>query len=272
MLASPGSHQRCQLLAGGVRIFIDVGAHLGESLDIALDPAFGFARIYALEPASSCLRTLEHFRDRRVVVCPFGLSDEDSETDLFGAGLLGGSVFPGKQFMDPRSTDIVERVTLRRASTWLAEQSQPGDDIFLKLNCEGSECDILEDVIADPMVSSRIRGLYVEFDVRKIPSLAHRAEETREQLRRAGIQWVEPDEGEESQSALARWLRHALPASPVGLGQRLRYTLGLHRPPYVQARQWARRILPPRAFHALGSRLGVHGAKLRRLPPPSGGD
>jgi FkbM family methyltransferase len=125
-----------------MRLFIDVGAHLGESLEVALDPRFDFSRIYALEPASTCVSILEKYRDTRVVVCPFGLSDKDHSADLFGAGLLGASIYSQKEFLDPRSPDMVERIELRRASTWLEENTEQGDEIFLKLNCEGSECDI----------------------------------------------------------------------------------------------------------------------------------
>jgi len=35
-----------------MRIFLDVGGHHGETLDVALDPRWGFDKIYCFEPAS----------------------------------------------------------------------------------------------------------------------------------------------------------------------------------------------------------------------------
>jgi hypothetical protein len=56
-----------------VKLFLDVGAHDGGSLNAVRDPKYGFDRIYCFEPASSCWTALEAVSDDRGVLCRFGL-------------------------------------------------------------------------------------------------------------------------------------------------------------------------------------------------------
>jgi hypothetical protein len=44
-----------------VKVFLDVGAHLGETLEAALDPRYAFDRIYCFEPAQTCRAQLEAY-------------------------------------------------------------------------------------------------------------------------------------------------------------------------------------------------------------------
>ena len=58
-----------------IKILVDVGAHNGETLRVALDPKWGFDRIYSIEPSSACQATLNGFRDRRLVIEQIALSN-----------------------------------------------------------------------------------------------------------------------------------------------------------------------------------------------------
>jgi hypothetical protein len=73
-----------------------------------------------------------------------------------------------------------------RASEWFRENIHDGDTMFLKLNCEDSECDIIEDLLASGDLA-RIFASMIDFDVRKIPSQRHREAETREKLAQTGL-------------------------------------------------------------------------------------
>ncbi|TFV32571.1 hypothetical protein E4K10_22285 [Streptomyces sp. T1317-0309] len=81
---------------GDMRVFLDVGGHYGETLDVALDPRWGFEKIYSFEPAKPCRRILRGFHDSRVSIVPAGLSSRTGQATLFGAGLLGASVYADK--------------------------------------------------------------------------------------------------------------------------------------------------------------------------------
>lgn len=236
-----------------MRIFLDVGGHYGESLDIALDPRWGFDKIYSFEPAQACLDLLRGFRDARLTVVPTGLSNKRGSATLYGSGLLGASVYADKS---QSSTHLDEEtIALVRATDWLLANTSADDRIYLKLNCEGSECDVLEDLL-DSGVIDRMQSVYVDFDVRKIPSQAHRQESVEQRLRDRRCHFVTPDvlTSPAGSASVKEWLEMV---SPPSTGPRaLRYRLGLHRPAYVWAVSVARTVLPGAVYTQAARRLG----------------
>ncbi|WP_404954108.1 FkbM family methyltransferase [Streptomyces sp. 147326] len=245
---------------GGMRVFLDVGGHYGESLDVALDPRWGFEKIYSFEPAEPCRRILRGFRDSRVHIVPAGLSSRTGQATLFGAGLLGASVYADKGELGDAHVRA-ETISLLRATDWLRANTSDDDEIYLKLNCEGSECDVLEDLL-DSGVISRLRSIYVDFDVRKIPSQAHRHAIVEDRLRHHGQRFVTPDslKSHGGGAAVREWLVLVSPHSPAAAST-VRYRLGLHRPPYIWATHAARAALP-RPVYALAARR--FGAQARQ--------
>lgn len=232
-------------------MFLDVGAHYGETLEVALDPRWGFERIYSFEPAEACQRVLRGYRDHRVSVLDRGLSNKTGETILYGAGLLGASVYADK----PQYETIRQQVILlERASDWLRTNTTVEDEVFLKLNCEGSECDVLEDLLSSDMLA-RLCSIYVDFDAAKIPSQAHRQEAVERGLQRQGVNYVTPATfGGGGNSAVYAWLAGSCPQ--VRSRTSLSYRLRLYRPPYVWAKAVLRAVLPRRVLWWAGRRLG----------------
>jgi hypothetical protein len=102
-----------------VKVFLDVGAHTGETLRAVRDPKYGFDHIYCFEPSAACRAALESVRDRRVTVCPFGLWNATVERVLHDSGSLGASLFADK-FSTERPG---ERAQFVRASEWFARIS-----------------------------------------------------------------------------------------------------------------------------------------------------
>src|SRR5262249_33531928 len=133
----PGTRSRDAL-----KVFLDVGAHDGASLHAVRDPKYGFDRIYCFEPASSCWPVLEAVSDERVTVCRFGLWDRTGEHTLYDTGSVGASVFADK-FAGARAGEPARFV---RATDWFLDNLGERDVVFLKLNCEGAEVDIVEDL------------------------------------------------------------------------------------------------------------------------------
>lgn len=113
-----------------------------RELKPALDRRYRFDTIVSFEPVRECWAALEELADDRVEICRFGLGKESSPGTIYGAGLLGASIFP-EAAVSGRS----EVVQLQRASDWFMEHIRDGDEVYLTLNCEGSECDILEDLL-----------------------------------------------------------------------------------------------------------------------------
>jgi FkbM family methyltransferase len=191
-----------------VKIFLDVGAHEGSSLHAVRDPKYGFDRIYCFEPAPGCWPTLEAVRDERVTVCRFGLWDRTCEHALYDPGSRGASLFEDKF----RSTPAAEPARFVRATDWFRDQLAADDEIYLKLNCEGAECDIVEDLL-DSGELEHVRSVMIDPDVRKIPSLAHREQLLRDRLMASGLTNYLMEEdvmvGDTHRARIQNWLRVA---------------------------------------------------------------
>jgi FkbM family methyltransferase len=164
-----------------MKIFLDVGAHLGETVKAVSDPAYAFDRIECFEPVSQCCEAIERISNPRVHVHRFGLWDRACEHAIYDPGHLGASVFA-----DTRRGSTSAVASFRRASDWFRENLSDIDEVYLKLNCEGAECDILDDLLASGEIR-KVKATLVHFDVRKIPSQAHRETETRRHLREGNV-------------------------------------------------------------------------------------
>jgi len=153
------------------RIFLDVGAHRGETAKAAL--LFDFDAVHSFEPAGEQRVVVEEVAqgDRRLTVHPFGLAGRDGTARLyFGKYTTGASLYADKRNVDP---DRYEDISLRRASDWIRQNLQPDDMILMKINVEGAEVDILEDLEAAGLLPWFRQLLYYP-DSRKVPSLRDR--------------------------------------------------------------------------------------------------
>jgi FkbM family methyltransferase len=239
-----------------VRIFIDVGAHYGETLEVALDPAWGFDRVFLLEPASVCHSLLRKFRDRRISVHPVALGATNGTATLYGAGLLGGSLFREKR-QKARAQEIkTEQIQVVRASEWFETNIPDDAEVFMKFNCEGAECAIIDELLSAGL-GPRLTSLYVDFDVRKIDALSHQQAEIERRLDHAEVRFVTSDTlGCVANPAVVRWLKEDCPGSRVRWMDAIRFRLGLYAPSYVQLKFAARRVLPPGLYNWIGHRFG----------------
>lgn len=191
-----------------MKIFLDVGAHEGSTLQAVRDPKYAFDRIYCFEPASSCWPELESIRDDRVTICRFGLWNRTAERTLYDPGSRGASLFADKF----RTTPAEEVIRLVRATDWFRAELGGDDVIYMKLNCEGAEADIVADLL-DSGELSRVRAVMIDPDVRKIPSQAHRERELRQRLAASGLSNYAMEEdvmvGATHRDRIQNWLRVA---------------------------------------------------------------
>jgi FkbM family methyltransferase len=189
-----------------VRVFLDVGAHVGETLAAVRKRRYGFDRIYCFEPAPACWPALERLADDRVTICRFGLWNRTTRHALFRAGNEGASIYADK-FAEGEAPADVELV---RAADWFREHLRDGDDTYLKLNCEGAEADIVEDLLESGEFA-RLHAVMIDPDVRKIPSQRHRERELRDRLAATGFtNYAMEDEvmiGDTHEARIRHWLR-----------------------------------------------------------------
>jgi FkbM family methyltransferase len=236
-----------------MRIFIDVGGHYGETLRFALDPQWGFDRIYSIEPCATCVAVLRSFSDKRLRVEPIALSDHNGTAELQGAGLRGGSLYADKRVIERNEIVIrAETITLVRASEWFAANIPADAEVYLKMNCEGSEVDILSDLL-DSGELVKITSAYIDFDIRKVAGQEHRQGEMEARLSQAGIRYVTP---EEKGITVATWLARDCPRLKTSWRKALSHHLRLDAPMYARATHAAKLLLPRQIYRWIGHRYG----------------
>lgn len=170
------------------RVFLDIGAHLGETLEEALSPRWGFASIVCFEPASPCWPVLEDMADTRVEIERFGLWDRDEVLTLHDPGAIGASLSAEKSL--GAGTEVCE---VRDGAEWFRRHVRTEDTVYVKINIEGAECDLVDRLIATAEIA-KIDHLMIHFDVLKIASQRHRAAETVTALNASGIDWMDAAE------------------------------------------------------------------------------
>ena len=169
------------------RIFLDVGAHHGQTIEMMLRPRFKVDTVIGFDPSPICHDILEKKfgTNPKVKLVKTGLWSETCEMNLHNEGSQGGSVHEDYQTTcnpEPRIT----KCRFVKASNWFAENVNSDDEVFLKLNCEGSECDIISDLL-DSGEYSKVKATFVDFDVRKSPSSKHKEDELRKRMKKSGV-------------------------------------------------------------------------------------
>jgi len=159
-----------------MRVFLDIGAYDGTTVEAVAD--MDFDRIYSFEPMPDQFAELDRrFGDLpNTTLLNFGLSDSTGTRHMYGAnGHFEASVYSAGESVDEK---VVTRCEFVSASDWFRENLTKDDTVFVKINCEGSEVDILDDLVASGEIW-KIHSATICFDVQNIPGQEHRESETR---------------------------------------------------------------------------------------------
>ncbi len=148
---------------------MDIGSHFGESIYKALNPELKFDKIFAYEPSSIAFQRLTVIKDSRLTLKKIALGAKNGNVDLYSSGSLGAITFRDKKGV---STSEKERVTVNSATEELRDRLSSCAEVFMKINCEGGELDILENFMTAGLIM-KCTHLYVDWDARKVPSLAN---------------------------------------------------------------------------------------------------
>lgn len=153
-----------------MRVFLDVGAHEGQTLDEVLRPEHGFDLVYAFEPLPAQYATLvERFGARDgLTLLDYGLADRTAVMPVYGTNEgMEASLYPAKRDLD---AGVVTDCRFVEASAFFAGHLPDDATVVVKLNCEGAEVAILENLIATGQIW-KIANVMIDFDVRKIPGM-----------------------------------------------------------------------------------------------------
>jgi FkbM family methyltransferase len=149
-----------------MNILIDVGAHVGETLSVALNGSWAFDRVHSFEPDPTCVLELERrfaalVADGRLTIHPVALGDHFGEVTLAGDNDGGAaSVLPG--FVRAAARQI--RVPMIDVNAFLDAEIPAEAKLYIKLNCEGGEVAILDRLCERARIDD-IVSIMADFDV-----------------------------------------------------------------------------------------------------------
>jgi len=169
-----------------MNIFLDVGAHEGETTKAVLMSKYSFDKIYCFEPQKKIINELKKIESDKVIINNYGLFSSDCKKNVYYKDKTdGGSIYRDKfkLILNTEECDFVS------ASRWFSENIKDEDNVTLKINCEGSECDIMDDLFSSGEYK-KVTALMIDFDVRKIKSQKHREQEIREKIKTFNIPLV----------------------------------------------------------------------------------
>lgn len=154
--------------------FLDVGSNVGQTFTDFLNRTTDFdgAHIWCIEPSPRHLMELMKMASAQsanfnIHVCPFGISDEttilpfyqkdDARGDSFCA-LLGSD-----HWTENINTGYALHVSVISICDFLNFYTKEGDEVTIKLDCEGSEYDILGKLFMHgKQFVPRIKKIYLE--------------------------------------------------------------------------------------------------------------
>jgi hypothetical protein len=107
---------------------------------------------------------------------PFGLGNTTGIVPFYrGHRLASASIYREKRF---RGAVRESQVALVSASEWFRQHLAAPDTVVMRMNCEGAECDILENLCASGEIR-KVQGLAVAWDIRKVAGQEARGEAIR---------------------------------------------------------------------------------------------
>jgi FkbM family methyltransferase len=218
-----------------MKVLLDVGAHFGQTTEIALNPVWGFDEIHAFEPSTNSFKKLNQIKSKKLKCYMYGLFSKDIDLPLIGSGQVGASVYDKK--IQSIESQTVEIITLRSVNDWILDNVDfTQGQVYLKLNCEGSEVDILQSLIDSKLIEN-FASIYIDFDIRKIPGHEHRRLQIEEELENLSVSYSTWEDLFESLTEVERsvpyftftkWLENDCNQEKFTIRSMIHYKMRLH--------------------------------------------
>ena len=149
-----------------------------------MEPQWSFDQIWAFEPTATCFSALDAMRDDRVEIVRAGLWSSDTQMTIHDPGTLHASVDPVASYHG--RTEVCHFLD---AGQWFRDHIMLGDRVWLKVNIEGAEIDVLGRLIESGQIQ-KVEFLVVHFDAEK-HGRYDEAALIRERLNSSGVNWRE---------------------------------------------------------------------------------
>lgn len=152
-------------------VFLDCGSHTGQTLDEVIKPQYGFKSIIGFEPMPVQFAELvTKYSDPRIHLFNHGLVDRTETMNIYGSNsICEASLYPGKRDVDE---NVVTPCAMVEASEFFREHISADDRNILKLNCEGAEIPIMNNLIDSGEVW-KLAHVMLDFDCRYIEGQQH---------------------------------------------------------------------------------------------------
>lgn len=190
-------------------VFIDVGGHLGQTLDEVIKPYYNFDSILCFEPArEEHTHLLKKYTQESIEIYNLGLLDITGPISLFGSNdNMAKSIYKEKNdLIDSDKEEIIQVVDV---SEFTREKLRYEDINIMKLNCEGSEFKILSRLMETGDIFA-YDEIMIDFDIRKVPGMEYKADKTILRLRTMGLKNFSLAEnvmiGDTHQDRIKHWL------------------------------------------------------------------
>jgi FkbM family methyltransferase len=160
--------------------FFDIGANTGQTFDWYLlkTNEYDGWHVWCFEPSMQNIsalrkRCLEIISDNthkfKITLCPFGLSNQTFFPSIHETvDTLGDSIpettFVGEIEVEKTVSELDVRCAVCSAADFILHNTEAKDDIVLKLDCEGSEFEILESLLNDSSsILARVKKILIEY-------------------------------------------------------------------------------------------------------------
>jgi FkbM family methyltransferase len=161
--------------------FIDVGANIGQSLEAAL--RFKFDRIVCFEPVTDSFNILKRStQDPRVEFHNLGLWNKNCSSNIYSPHTLAATLY--KDHLDAEAGSVA--CMFVKASEWFRDFVSPDEELVVKMNCEGAECDIVLDLLQSGEFR-KVKNMMIDFDAKKVPSQCHKVMPVQQALLGLGL-------------------------------------------------------------------------------------
>ena len=158
----------------------------------------------------------------------FGLGKEDINTWLYSPGTVGASIFEVK--FKGHSNVSKELISIRKASTILKPYLEK-NQVYMRINCEVSEIDIIEELLNANLLRSD-HSFLVDFDILRINPM-YPIENLFSRLEKNGVKISrKPFGGGSTKIQVKKWLDFEIPEfdRDMKLADLLKYYLKLYLP------------------------------------------
>jgi len=157
------------------KIFLDIGAHNGQTLKKALEVYPDMDLYIGIEPIPSMVKKCKEIKDPRVVIHNIALDMldvEEKKVEFFvdmskGNHQCGSSLLKDKKMRKQSSI----KINCIDVSAFFNRTFQEGDEVIMKIDVEGKEYDIFDSLISSGLLKKYVTKIHAEWHWHKVLSI-----------------------------------------------------------------------------------------------------